>query len=300
VTSSFRTRDGVRIHFELRGSGPPILVCHGGPSQTYTQMARDLAPLEPRATLVYWDYRGSARSETAPHATYCYERLADDLDELRTHLGYQRVAVLGHSMGGFIALHFALQHPSRCERLILLSTTPTGRLWKMALPTAIALGPLRLAKLTGRAAWYTAWWMWRRESPPRTRARYAIMQAMQEPRRRFRAKIEAWARESFLENDNARSLERCWPRFDVTRQLGEIETPALVIYGTRDAAFVAGAWFLRVGLRRPRVVRLDGVGHLPFLEEPERTLAAIEDFVKLEAPAHELSGGRVTRTAGGR
>ncbi len=74
-------------------------------------------------------------SATAPVESYRFDRLADDLDELREHLGYETVSVLAHSMGGFVALEFALRHPDHCERLALVGTTPCGAARPMAIPT---------------------------------------------------------------------------------------------------------------------------------------------------------------------
>lgn len=83
----FETSDHVRLRFHIRGNGPPLLACQGGPANISDTLADALEPLEDAYTLVYHDYRGSGRSETAPPATYTYERIADDLDELRDHLG---------------------------------------------------------------------------------------------------------------------------------------------------------------------------------------------------------------------
>jgi pimeloyl-ACP methyl ester carboxylesterase len=73
-------------------------------------LANAVTPLEDSYTLAYHDYRevGVRRSHRSP---YTYERIADDLDGLRVHLGYERVGVLAHSMGGFIGLTYALRHP---------------------------------------------------------------------------------------------------------------------------------------------------------------------------------------------
>jgi pimeloyl-ACP methyl ester carboxylesterase len=82
----FLTTDGVDIRFDVIGTGPPLLVCHGGPSNVCDTLIGDLAALSPYFTLVFHDYRGSGQSSAAPKDTYTFARLADDLDELRRHL----------------------------------------------------------------------------------------------------------------------------------------------------------------------------------------------------------------------
>ena len=133
--ATFETSDGVTIRYERRGEGPVVFACHGGPNNICDTLIADLAPLEGTCTLVFHDYRGSGRSAAAPPETYTSERLADDLDELRQHLGYERVAVLAHSMGGFVALQFALGDRDACNRLALVATSPCGAAGPMVIPT---------------------------------------------------------------------------------------------------------------------------------------------------------------------
>ena len=128
------TSDRVTICYDVRGNGKPMVVCHGGPSTTHDYLVDDLAPLEDHAMLIFHDYRGSGLSDAAPSTTYTFERLADDVDELRVHLGLDRVSVLAHSMGGFVALEYALRHPEHCERLLLISCSPAGTLQRTGCP----------------------------------------------------------------------------------------------------------------------------------------------------------------------
>lgn len=277
--SEFVTGDGVKLHYELRGQGRPLLVCQGGPNGTYRQLTEHLLEIESDFRLVYSDYRGSGESAAGPAETYTFERLADDLDELCTYLGFDQVDVLAHSMGGLVALNLALRHPSRCRSLALLAASPVFRIWKLAPVTALALGPLRTAKLLFRTLIYFGWWWWLRDSPERTKARYAMIMSMQEPRRRVRGLYRAAAQADFVLNDNAPVLERATYRTDLTSRLREIRCPALVLYGTRDAVFVGGALFLAWGLPNARVAPLRGLSHLPYLEDRPLTMGAIRAFL---------------------
>ena len=65
MTGTLRAAGGTPIQFELRGSGPPVYVCHGGPHATFSYLSGALEPLERHFTLVYHDYRGSGRSGKA-------------------------------------------------------------------------------------------------------------------------------------------------------------------------------------------------------------------------------------------
>ena len=192
---------------------------HGGPSTTYDYLVGDLAPVSERFTLVFHDYRGSRRSDGASRETYTFERLADDVDELRQHLGVARVSVLTHSMGGFVALQYALRHREHCRSLALISSSPAGTMRRTAWLTLRALGIMRTVRMLGRAVWYVGAWSWRRESDAKTASRYSIMHIMQEGNPAFREAVAA--REVLAQNDNAATLERaahCLSRWPSTRR----------------------------------------------------------------------------------
>ena len=83
--------DGTTISYEVVGSGPPVVVCCGGPNTTYGYLVEDLATVARDFTLVFFDYRGSGRSSSSDPATYTFEQLGDDVGELAAALGYEHV-----------------------------------------------------------------------------------------------------------------------------------------------------------------------------------------------------------------
>jgi proline iminopeptidase len=118
-----RLDDGTELfHLEV-GNGLPCLVMHGGLGVDHSQFREALDPLGDLLRLVYYDHRGNGRSGRPPIATLTLEQLAADADALRTHLGFEKVAVLGHSYGGCLALQYALRYPRRVSHLILVGTT---------------------------------------------------------------------------------------------------------------------------------------------------------------------------------
>jgi proline iminopeptidase len=275
----FTTSDGVAIRYEVRGHGPPVAVCHGGPNNICDTLMRELVPLEDSHTLLFHDYRGSGASQEARPETYRFDRLADDLDELRQHLGVESIAVLAHSMGGFVALHHALRHGDRCARLLLVGTTPCGAAGPMALPVLRALGPVRTLKALFMAARFVALWSWRRPSAQRMQAMYAPMGVTQEARPSLRAKVTAAHPELPVQNDNAPTLMKAMQRLDLRGRLAAIRHPVLVIYGSRDAVMVAGGRMLVSALPNATVRVLADVGHEPFIEAPDETFMMLEDFL---------------------
>jgi pimeloyl-ACP methyl ester carboxylesterase len=279
AVATFRTADGVDLRFEVLGDGPPVFVCHGGPNNICDTLIGDLAPLQDGCMLVFHDYRGSGQSGTAPVDSYQFERLADDLDELRQHLGCESVSVLAHSMGGFVALQFALRHPQSTTRLALVGTTPCGAARPMAIPVLRALGALRSAKAAFMAARFVVLWSWRPASPARNEAMYAPMSVTQEARRELRPAVKMAHPEVPVENDNAAHLMKALGTTDIRTELATITCPVLVLYGTRDAVMVAGGEMLRAALPASELCVLPDVGHEPFIEAPSESLAMLRRFL---------------------
>lgn len=104
------------------GLGLPCFVMHGGLGFDHTYLHPWLDPLGETFRLVYYDHRGNGRSGRPPLATLTLENLVQDAEALRRHLGLGRIAVLGHSYGGFIALEYALRYPQHLSHLLLINS----------------------------------------------------------------------------------------------------------------------------------------------------------------------------------
>jgi proline iminopeptidase len=116
--------NGTDLFYVEVGDGLPCLVMHGGLGFDHTCLHPWLDPLSDAMRLIYYDHRGNGRSGRPPSETITFEQLCADADALREHLGFERVAVLGYSFGGFVALEYALRYPERLSHLILLDTAP--------------------------------------------------------------------------------------------------------------------------------------------------------------------------------
>ena len=127
----------VSLFVEVIGSGPPLLIMHGGPGVDHTTM-HSLRALADRFTLVFYDHRCNGRSECADIASMTWENLTADADQLRQKLGFERWAVLGHSFGGMVALEYALRYPHSLSHLVLIDTCGDIRWAKEHAPEALA------------------------------------------------------------------------------------------------------------------------------------------------------------------
>src|SRR3954452_15367231 len=116
---------GQRVSYRTGGSGPALLLLHGIANSSDTWSAA--APLlSDRFTVIAPDLLGHGESAT-PRGDYSLGAHASGARDIATALGHERVTVVGHSLGGGIAMQFAYQFPERTERLVLVSSGGLGR-----------------------------------------------------------------------------------------------------------------------------------------------------------------------------
>jgi pimeloyl-ACP methyl ester carboxylesterase len=113
---------GMRMSYETRGTGAPLLLLHGG--MGVGNDWRHVFPTDPEGyRVIVPDLRGHGRS-TNPSAQFTFRQCARDLSALLDHLGIDRVKAIGMSMGAKTLLHMATAQPARLDAMVLVSATP--------------------------------------------------------------------------------------------------------------------------------------------------------------------------------
>ena len=119
--SSFASYDGTEIGYRVRGDGLPLVCLPGGPGRAAGYLG-DLGGLSTSRQLVLLDPRGVGISaDPADPATLRVDRLVSDVESLRIHLGLDRMDLLAHSAGAFLATLYAAAYPQRLSRLVLVT-----------------------------------------------------------------------------------------------------------------------------------------------------------------------------------
>jgi haloacetate dehalogenase len=114
---------GLRMHYQLAGAGPPLMLLHGWPQTCHCW--RHLVPRLARSyTVIAPDLRGYGLTDKPPGG-YDKRTMAEDVRGLAAHLGFDSLAVVGHDRGARVAHRWALDHPADIERLALLDIVPT-------------------------------------------------------------------------------------------------------------------------------------------------------------------------------
>ena len=116
-----------KLYYQSYGSGTPVIVIHGGPGLDHTYLLPQLADLSDEYKLIFYDQRGSGKSEAVVDSTtITLDNFVEDLEVLRRELKIEKVNLLGHSWGGFLAMNYALKYPDNIDKIILISTIPAS------------------------------------------------------------------------------------------------------------------------------------------------------------------------------
>jgi pimeloyl-ACP methyl ester carboxylesterase len=246
----FLERDGVRLHYEDRGSGPAILLTHG-----YTATLRmwdpQVAELSKRYRAISWDMRGHGESDSpAEPAAYSHESTADDMAALLDHCGVEKAVVGGLSLGGYMSLAFYVAHPQRVRALMLFDTGPGYR------------------KDEGRAEWNRLAESYARRFERDGLAALGAGEEVKIARHRS-AQGLAHAARGILAQKDARAIE----------VLPSITVPTLLVAGSEDKPFLAGMDYMARKIPGAVKVVIEGAGHTPNLEKPEQFNRAVGSFL---------------------
>jgi proline iminopeptidase len=278
---SLKTHDGRTLFYELRGSDQ-VVVCHpGGPGFSGAYLG-DLGGLDRLRRLVVLDSRGTGRSDAPDAAAYALDDYVADLAELQDHLELDQIDLLGHSHGSFVALLYAARYPDRIQRLVLVAVgarfqeeqlqamheAMQGRSDEPWFADASAAleeeqegrfsDDVELGRLVARELpFYFA----RYGDDEQAFVRMMLEQPVHAPALRY------FNAHEFL-------------TFDLRPALADVAAPTLVVAGAKD--FILGPATCREvadGISDARLEVLEGVGHLPWVEDPGAFVPIVSSFL---------------------
>jgi len=275
--------DGTMLHCRIRRSGPRWLVIANGYAGTFLEWKSLLPRLDPRLSILMWDYRGMYRS-AIPHDRSHLTIMDDcrDLDSILEAESIDRFVLMGWSVGVQVALEQYRQHPERTEALILHNGSPEG-----VLHNALdgKLGPMVFAPVTGLLAkvgnlFHPA----RRILHMKATARFLeVLGVVVRHEHHFREAVRSVAE---LDLDVYFKMVMEADRHRTKSMWRTVRVPTLITYGKRD--FITPkrvAQELHRSIHGSQLAELPG-GHYSLMEYPELLATHIRKFLdQLGAPA---------------
>ena len=269
--------DGYRMFVEELGAGLPVIVLHGGPGMDHSMFRPWLDPLADEFRLLYVDERGQGRSDRVDPATLSLDVFARDVDLLAEALGVGRFALLGHSFGAIVTTWHATNVGTAAAYVI------SGGADESAAMLADVEASLEAMGERGRPIADS----WDQEQHVRTDDELAELMRVQMPFH-FEGEVPpGYGEETVYSPDVLRHFSSAgYGDFDYPPQLGAVRRPTLVVVGERDrTTTVRAARVLHEGIEDSRLVVVPGVGHMSFVEDPERYLDAVRTFLRAASGA---------------
>jgi pimeloyl-ACP methyl ester carboxylesterase len=265
---------GRRISYLTAGEGPVLLLVHGIASDSEAWRAA-LPLLARRATVIAPDLPGHGASGKAP-GDYSLGALASFLRDLLVKLGHDRATLVGHSLGGGVAMQFSYMFPERTERLVLVSSGGLGQSVNLLLRAATLPGSELVIALT--IAPITA--LGRAGVAALRRVGLRVAPDLGEVGRGFATLADGEGRAAFL--DTLRSVVNFkGQRIDASDRLYlAVGMPTLLLWGERDAIIPVGHG-QRAEQQMPgsRLVTFADSGHFPQIDDPHRFAATVRQFL---------------------
>lgn len=259
----FATCNNIDIYYEIHGEGTPLLFLNGLSSSTI-QRKTFVAVAKKHLKIIIPDIRGAGLTDK-PRSPYSIAQFACDACKLVKKLKLMKLNVMGFSMGGNIAINLALDYPELVDKLILVSTMPS---WTR---------PFGLSKEANRIFHST---------DISEKLLIDLFNLIYGPAYRKRVSAKSYVKER-LEDPNPQPIHAylnqlyACEAFDMLEKIKTIRKPTLIITGKEDRLVSPkNSHWLNDNITGSKLIKYDGVGHMPVDECPEKIVQDIISFLK--------------------
>lgn len=267
--SKFAEINGVKLHYQEKGEGTPLILIHGYTSLAYT-WSKVFEPLSEHFRVIAVDLKGFGFSEK-PDGDYTKREQAVLVSGLLNHLKIEKAWIAGNSMGGDVSINVALQNPDRVEGLILIDSA--GVKFESNSPSSSSTFKI---PYLGRAFAAVALTSDRLVRGGLERSFYDDSLITDKDVRMYHIPLSS--------NNGQRAAALAvqqWDLYPIENELGKINVPTLIIWGAEDEIVP-----LETGKKMNSLIKnselkiYEKIGHLPQEESPARVTKDIIDFVK--------------------
>ena len=266
TNTGFVSSGNAQIYYETAGTGTPFVMIHAGVAD-HRQWNNEFAFFANHYQVIRYDMRGYGRSEPVDGDFSHMDDLVSVLNGLELH---EPLIMMGCSMGGGLAMDFALTHPSRVKVLIMVGSGPSGLELDVPTPAKFAevekafeAGDLDLVAEIETQIWFDGM----------DRTPEQVNQAM----RKLLYEMNHKALEYEVRGLGKRLPNTETPAFD---RLADLRIPVLIIVGAHDTPYIlAAADYMVEKIPSARKVRIEDAAHLPNMDHPDQFQRAVKDFL---------------------
>ncbi|HMC55185.1 MAG TPA: alpha/beta hydrolase [Gemmatimonadaceae bacterium] len=282
------TSDSVRLFYRVLGNARDTIVAiHGGPGVDLESLYGDFARLAARHTIIFYDQRGTGRSDLPDTSRLTAERQISDLEAVRRHFGLDRMTLMAHSYGPLLAATYALAHPEHVRRMVFFGPVPPrrGTFWerfrttsggrvdssetrRMADARRRLMDPGSDARIACRDYWAVA-------ILPRV---YDRAHASQLVKADLCASDPAGIRYGLTVTGGA--VWASYGDWDLRERLRTLAVPTLIVHGTEDAIPMDLVEEWATSLPRATLVRVPRAAHWVYAERPDEVWPRVEAFLR--------------------
>jgi len=282
--------DGASLYGRDVGRGEPLVILHGGPDFDISYLLPDLDRLASSYRLIYYDQRGRGQSAQGvkPEDVTLASEIAD-LDKVREHFQLETMTLVGHSWGAVLALEYALRHPARLARLILMNPAPASAadlaFFRSAYVKQLGSEMEQQRTIANGPSYQAA-------DPDAVTARYRIHFKHALARAADYEKLMTIMHAGFVKQGSdgilkARAVEDrlmadTWAiaGYDLLPKIRTIAVPTLVLTADHDFIPVEIAAHIAQAMPKAQLVTLKNCGHFAFMECPADVRAAVDTFLR--------------------
>lgn len=266
IKSGFANIDDAKIYYETAGKGTPLVMIHAGVAD-HRQWNNEFKAFAQSYQVIRYDMRGYGKSEPVDGDFNHMSDLVSLLNALEIH---GPLIMMGCSMGGGLAMDFALTYPSRVKALIMVGSAPSGLELDVPAPSKFAdvekafeAGDLDLVAELETQIWFDG----------RDRTPEQVNQEM----RKLLWEMNRIALAHEEKQLGKRTPNTETPAFD---RLGNLDIPVLVIVGAHDTPYIlAGADYMIEKIPSARKVIIEDAAHLPNMDQPDEFQKVVTDFL---------------------
>ena len=264
--SGFVNSGNARLYYEMAGEGLPFVMMHAGVADS-RQWNHEFAVFAPNYQVVRYDMRGYGKSEPVDGEFSHMDDLLAVLNALGLH---EPIVIMGCSMGGGLAMDFALTHPARVRALIMVSSGPSGLELDVPAPAKFAeaekaweAGDLDLVAELETQIWFDGM----KRTPKQ------VNQEM----RKLAYEMDRQALSHEMKKLGKRLSNTQAPAFD---RLSDLKIPILIIVGAYDTPYIlAAADYMLERIPSAQKVAIEDAAHLPNMDHPDEFQRIVRKFL---------------------